>query len=71
MDSNITGNIATVGYGLATIGPGTGLGIMIGQTQTATARQPEVSGQLFRNMMIGAGLIEVLGLLGLVAGIIF
>lgn len=70
MDSNVTGNIATVGYGLATLGPGVGLGIMIGQTQAATARQPEVSGQLFRNMIIGAGLIEVLGLLGLVAGII-
>jgi len=70
VDSNITGNIATVGYGLATLGPGVGLGVMIGQTQAATARQPEVSSQLFRNMIIGAGLIEVLGLLGLVAGII-
>ncbi|WP_434080411.1 ATP F0F1 synthase subunit C [Sanguibacter sp. Z1732] len=54
MDSNVTGNIATIGYGLATLGPGVGLGIMIGQTQAATARQPEVSGQLFRNMIIGA-----------------
>ncbi len=64
------GNIATVGYGLATLGPGVGMGIMIGQTQAATARQPEVASQLFRNMIIGAGLIEVLGLLGLIAGII-
>ncbi|WP_268958153.1 ATP synthase F0 subunit C [Occultella glacieicola] len=67
----ITGNIATVGYGLATIGPGIGLGVMIGQTQIATARQPEVAGRLFTNMMIGAALIEVLGLLGLVAGLMF
>ncbi|CAM3569510.1 ATP synthase F0 subunit C [Occultella aeris] len=67
----ITGNIATVGYGLATIGPGIGLGIVIGQTQIATARQPEVAGRLFTNMMIGAALIEVLGLLGLVAGLMF
>ncbi|UFU07652.1 ATP synthase F0 subunit C [Ruania halotolerans] len=65
------GNLATVGYGLATIGPGVGLGIMIGQTQVATARQPEVAGRLFTNMMIGAALIEVLGLLGLVAGLMF
>ncbi|TDE96200.1 ATP synthase F0 subunit C [Occultella glacieicola] len=67
----MTGNIATVGYGLATIGPGIGLGVMIGQTQIATARQPEVAGRLFTNMMIGAALIEVLGLLGLVAGLMF
>nr|WP_154796818.1 MULTISPECIES: ATP synthase F0 subunit C [Occultella] len=67
----MTGNIATVGYGLATIGPGIGLGIVIGQTQIATARQPEVAGRLFTNMMIGAALIEVLGLLGLVAGLMF
>ncbi|MBK5248847.1 MAG: ATP synthase F0 subunit C [Actinomycetales bacterium] len=67
----MTGSIATIGYGLATIGPGIGLGIVIGQTQIATARQPEVAGRLFTNMMIGAALIEVLGLLGLVAGLMF
>ena len=65
------GNIATIGYGLATLGPGLGLGLMIGQTQIATARQPEVADRLFTNMMIGAALIEVLGLLGLVAGLMF
>ena len=65
------GNIATIGYGLATLGPGLGLVLMIGQTQIATARQPEVAGRLFTNMMIGAALIEVLGLLGLVAGLMF
>lgn len=67
----ITGNIATVGYGLAAVGPAIGMGIMIGQTQNATARQPEVAGRLFTNMIIGAALIEVLGLLGLVAGLLF
>lgn len=67
----IEGNIATIGYGLAAMGPAVGLGIMIGQTQIATARQPEVAGRLFTNMMIGAALIEVLGLLGLVAGLMF
>lgn len=65
------GNLATIGYGLATIGPGIGLGIVFGQSQIATARQPEVAGRLFTNMMIGAALIEVLGLLGLVAGLMF
>ncbi|MFV0252299.1 MAG: ATP synthase F0 subunit C [Beutenbergiaceae bacterium] len=65
------GDLATIGYGLAAIGPGIGLGIMIGQTQQAIARQPELQGRLFVNMMIGVGLIEVLALLGIVAGFLF
>lgn len=65
------GNIATIGYALATLGPGIGLGLLFAKTQEATARQPEVAGRLFTNMIIGAAFIEVLGLLGLVAGLIF
>ncbi|SEE99856.1 ATP synthase F0 subcomplex C subunit [Ruania alba] len=64
------GNLNTVAYGLAAIGPGIGLGIMIGQTQAAMARQPEMAGQLRTNMFIGIGFIEVLALLGLVVGYI-
>ncbi len=67
----ITGNIATIGYGLATLGPGIGLGLMVAKTQEATARQPEVAGLLRSNMFIAAALIEALGLIGLVAGFIF
>jgi F-type H+-transporting ATPase subunit c len=46
----ITGSIATIGYGLATLGPGLGLGILVGKTQEATARQPEMAGPLRINM---------------------
>lgn len=67
----ITGSIATIGYGLATLGPGLGLGLMVAKTQEATARQPEVAGLLRGNMFIAAALIEALGLIGLVAGFIF
>lgn len=67
----ITGNIATIGYGLATLGPGIGLGMMIGKTQEAVARQPEMAGPLRINMFIGMALIEALGLIGLVAGFLF
>ena len=67
----MTGSIAAVGYGLATLGPGIGLGYMIGKTQEATARQPEVAGKLSVNMYIGLALIEALGLVGLVPGLIF
>ena len=58
--------LAYVGYGLATLGPGIGIGLLVGKTQEATARQPEVAGRLFTNMIIGAGLVEALGLIGFV-----
>ncbi|GAB2472736.1 ATP synthase F0 subunit C [Xylanimonas ulmi] len=68
--AEITGNIGTVGYGLAAVGPGIGLGILIGKTIEGMARQPEVSGQLRTTMFIGVAFVEVLALLGLVAGFI-
>ncbi len=67
----LDGNIATVGYGLAAIGPGIGLGILIGKTIEGMARQPEVAGQLRATMFIGVAFVEVLALLGLVTGFIF
>ena len=67
----MTGSIATVGYGLATLGPAIGIGILVAKTQDATARQPEVRGALFLNMMLAIAFVEALGLLGLVAGLIF
>lgn len=58
--------LAYVGYGLATLGPGIGIGLLVGKTQEATARQPEVAGRLFTNMIIGASMVEALGLIGFV-----
>ena len=58
--------LAYVGYGLATLGPGIGIGLLVGKTQEATARQPEVAGRLVTNMIIGAGMVEALGLIGFV-----
>ena len=62
----MTGSITILGYGLATLGPGLGIGILVARTQEATARQPEVAGRLFTNMIIGASLIEALALIGFV-----
>ena len=67
----IEGNIATIGYGLAALGPAIGLGIMVAKTQEATARQPEVAGALRTNMFIALAAIEALGLIGFAAGFVF
>ena len=69
--AEVTGNVATVGYGLATLGPGIGLGILIGKTVEGISRQPEVAGQLRTTMFIGVAFVEVLALLGLIAGFLF
>ena len=70
--AQITGDlevIQTVGrglvIGLAAIGPGIGLGILIGKSVEAMARQPEYAGQVRATMFIGIGLIEALALFGI------
>lgn len=69
--AELSGNIATIGYGLATLGPGIGLGILIGKALEGMARQPEVANTLRTNMFIGVAFVEVLALLGLITGFLF
>jgi F-type H+-transporting ATPase subunit c len=67
----LTGNIATVGYGLAAIGPGIGIGIVVGKTIESIARQPELSGKLQVTMWLGIAFTEALALIGLATYFIF
>jgi F-type H+-transporting ATPase subunit c len=62
----ITGSLNVVGYGLAAIGPGIGVGIVAGNTVQAMARQPEVAGQLRTTMFLGIAFTEALALIGFV-----
>ena len=67
----MSGNIATIGYGLAALGPGIGIGLIGAKNQEATARQPELKGYLRVNMFLSISFTEALGLLGFVAGFAF
>jgi F-type H+-transporting ATPase subunit c len=69
--ADITGNIATIGYGLAAIGPAIGLGIVVGKTIESTARQPELAGRLQTLMFIGVAFIEILAFIGIATPFIF
>ncbi len=60
------GSANVIGYGLAAIGPGIGLGILIGKTIEAIGRQPEADSTLRPLMFIGLGFVEILALLGFV-----
>ena len=62
--AEISGNIATVGYGLAAIGPGSGIGIVAGKTVEAMARQPELAGRLQVTMFLGIAFTELLAFIG-------
>ncbi len=68
---NISGNLGSIGYGLAAIGPGIGIGIVVGKAIEGMARQPEMAGQLRVTMFLGIAFTEALALIGLVAGFIF
>lgn len=57
-------------FGLGTIGPGIGLGFLIGKALESMARQPEAANLVRTNMFIGLAFVEVLGLLGFVLALI-
>jgi F-type H+-transporting ATPase subunit c len=64
--NSMEGSLNVIGYGLAAIGPGIGIGILIGKAVEAMARQPEAANTVRTNMFIGIAIIEVLALLGFV-----
>lgn len=62
----ITGSLNVVGYGLAAIGPGIGIGIVAGNAVQAMARQPEAAGMVRTTMFLGIAFAEALTLIGFV-----
>ncbi|MFH5207762.1 ATP synthase F0 subunit C [Antrihabitans sp. NCIMB 15449] len=74
--AQLTGEISgstfgPIGYGLAAIGPGIGVGIVAGKAIEGIARQPELAGQIRTTMFLGIALSEALALIGIVAGYIY
>jgi F-type H+-transporting ATPase subunit c len=69
--AELSGNIAVVGYGLAAIGPGIGVGLVVSKTIESIARQPELAGRLQVTMWLGIAFTEALALIGLATPFIF
>ena len=61
---------AGLAMGLGAIGPGIGLGMLIGKAIEGIARQPEVAGDIRTNMFIGIGVTEAVALYAFVVALI-
>ena len=71
-ESGITDKgIAALTYGLGAIGPGIGIGYLVGQSVQAMARQPEAAGMVRTTMFLGIAFVEALALIGFVAPFVF
>lgn len=55
-----------LGVGIAALGSGIGLGLAVKGALEAIGRQPEASGKILTNMIIGAALIEALTIYALI-----
>jgi F-type H+-transporting ATPase subunit c len=67
----LTGNLAVIGYGLAAVGPGIGVGLVVSKTIESIARQPELASRLQVTMWLGIAFTEALALIGLATPFIF
>ncbi|MCU1412664.1 MAG: atpE [Microbacteriaceae bacterium] len=57
---HIVGYLGALAFGLAAIGSGIGVGIIVGKTIESVARQPELQGRLQALMFLGIALTEAL-----------
>jgi len=67
----VYGNLGVIGYGLAAIGPGVGVGLVVSKTIESIARQPELAARLQVTMWIGIAFTEALALIGIATPFIF
>ncbi|MBO4724893.1 MAG: ATP synthase F0 subunit C [Firmicutes bacterium] len=61
---------AAIAIGLSTLGPGIGQGIAASKALEGMARQPEASGMLRTNMILGLAFMEALTIYGLLIAIL-
>jgi F-type H+-transporting ATPase subunit c len=59
------GNLNMIGYGLAAIGPGVGIGLIFAAYINGVARQPEARNTLQAIAILGFALAEALAIIGI------
>jgi F-type H+-transporting ATPase subunit c len=68
--AGVSGSLSVVGYGIAAIGPGIGIGYLVGKSVESMARQPEAANLVRTTMFIGIAFVEALALFGFVLAFI-
>lgn len=66
--ARVLGMALVVAFGM--IGPGIGLGMLVGKALEAIGRNPEATGQIQTTMFIGIAVTEALAIFALVIGFI-
>jgi F-type H+-transporting ATPase subunit c len=61
----LDGSLNMVGYGLAAVGPGIGIGLIFAAFINGVARQPEAQGRLQTIAILGFALAEALAIIGI------
>ncbi|MDR0990584.1 MAG: ATP synthase F0 subunit C [Propionibacteriaceae bacterium] len=61
----LNGSLNMIGYGLATLGPGIGVGLIFAAVIQGTARQPEARGSMLSTAWIGFAVVEALAIIGI------
>ncbi|MEO5652435.1 MAG: ATP synthase F0 subunit C [Marmoricola sp.] len=61
----LNGSANMIGYGLAAIGPGIGIGLIFAAYLNGVARQPEAQGRLQTIAFLGFALAEALAIIGI------
>lgn len=67
----LVGSVAIIGFGLAVVGAGAGIGYMFGQYLQASARQPETASANRATLYLGMALIEALPLMAIAFGFVW
>ena len=64
-ETAVEGSVNMVGYGLAAIGPGVGIGLIFAAYINGVARQPEAQSRLQSIAILGFALAEALAIIGI------
>ena len=67
--TDLTGLGAGLAAGLGVVGAGIGIGRIGGSAVEAIARQPEMAGRIFINMILTAALVEGVALFAVIVGV--
>jgi F-type H+-transporting ATPase subunit c len=67
---DVAGYLGALAFGLAAIGSGIGVGIIVGKTIESVARQPELQGRLQGLMFLGIALTEALAFIAIAVAFI-